>query len=469
MRKKTIHQQSKHPNSGLTASLESRESASPVITRAVAAALQNRPFNVYEFPIWQKIALTVMSFFPTAIIRRAVEWDTARNALDALLTDKLQIEQLVDERLADYEGLPGPFDAVVVGAALGGAAAHLSVALGAPFLPQPFILGFRGGSPDDDVARHCANALKLVEPILKNNPDVLAISHFDPVHDGWLTRMINHVRIKLLDIPDGYRHFIRNRLSPGGTIVYLDCQAHWIQYHLGPRHRYQVGGWGGITAEEFLTGSDRIDNALSTAGSKHRGGWRLDGFRAEEKPESEWGSEPGLDGALQRFADREGFRFLRIRLPHPHDYSRLAFMAQKELCRRSKIEAQGVIVETFTQYGPTEVVQGGLLPLWLIFNTTDSLAFLKSNLDAFPADRPIFFSGLATFSRTPDMVPWEEWAEAFGNRYWINIGASCRRYPEDLLALWRWPNKLRAWTRAHTTRVTSNMQPDEMLRLATKL
>jgi hypothetical protein len=446
--------------------LESPESASPVITRAVASALLKRDFNAFDFPWWQKVGLAALSVFPAWVARRVAQWNMALSALEPGMANSLSIDDLVDERLNDYKDLPGDFEAVVVGAALGGAAAHLAATLGAPFLPQPFILSFRGGSPDDEVDSHFELSQQLGDRILANNKDVIAIGHFDPIHDGWLTRKVNHLRLKLIDLPSGYCDFLRNRLRPGGSILYLDCGARWLQYALGQRHFYQIGGWGGIPAQEFLQGSERIDNALAAAGSTHRGGWRLVNRVPEERPESEWGSVSGLDDALQAFADEQGFSFHRLRMPHPHDFSWLAFKTQQELCRRSGVRPQGVIIETFTQYDPSTALKGGLLPLWLIFNTFDSLEFLQRCRNAFPPEGQVFFSGLITLSRTPDMVPWAGWASALDGLTWTNIGARPKRYPEDLAALWRWPTKLRAWVREHPAPLTARLRVEDVLEIA---
>ena len=89
---------------------------------------------------------------------------------------------------------------------------------------------------------------------------------------------------------------------PGGTVLYLDCSARWLQFPLSDRFAYQVGGWGGITPEEFISGSERIDRFLESAGSPHRGGWRIPEVEPVWSVESEWGSEPGLDRAIAVFA-----------------------------------------------------------------------------------------------------------------------------------------------------------------------
>jgi hypothetical protein len=449
--------------------LESPESASPVITRAVASALLKRDFDVFDFPWWQKVGLAALSVFPARVARQVAQWNMALSALEPGMADCLSADDLVDERLNDYKDLTGDFEVVVVGAALGGAAAHLAVAMGAPFLPQPFILSFRGGSPDDEVGSHFELSKQLGDRILANNKGVVAIGHFDPIHDGWLTRKVNHLRLKLTDLPSGYRDFLRNRLRPGGSILYLDCGARWLQYALGPRHFYQIGGWGGIPAQEFFQGSERIDTALTAADSPHRGGWQLSGKMPEERAESEWGSMSGLDDALEAFAAERGFSFHRLRMPQPHDFSWLAFKAQEELCNRSGVRPQGVIIETFTQYDPSTALKGGLLPLWLIFNTYDSLEFLQRCRGAFPPEGRVFFSGLVTLSRTPDMVPWEGWARALEGLAWTNIGARPKRYPEDLAALWRWPMKLRAWVRDHPAPLTARLRVEDVLEIAAGL
>jgi hypothetical protein len=422
---------------------ESAESASPVLTRLVAGVLSDHPETVFDFNAFEKIGLALLNRLPVSVARAVVRLQFRWTALSPREAEKLQVDQLVAARLADYDGVDGKFDTILVGSAMGGATAHLAAVLGAPFLPQPFILGLRGGSPEDEISPHLVITSRVAERILDRNPEVMAIGHFDPIHDGWLTRVVSHLRLKLIDLPRGYRVFLQNKLKPGGTIVYLDCKARWLHYKLGPRQVYQIGGWGGVSPKEFIEGSERIDHALVESGSKHRGGWGIPEQEPVEGPESEWGSEPGLDRALEVFAREQGYGFERISFDDPQGFSRLAFLAHEELYRRQGREAEGVVVETFTQYDPQLVLSSGLLPLWLIFNTTDSREFLETQSQFFPRGKPVYFSGLVTLSRTPDMVPWEGWAKALEGFSWTSIGARPSRYPEDLISLWRWSERLR--------------------------
>jgi hypothetical protein len=229
---------------------------------------------------------------------------------------------------------------------------------------------------------------------------------------------------------------------PGGTIIYLDCQASWLQFPIEDRFSYQIGGWGDIPPEEYLEGSERIDKFLRKNGSPHRGGWQIPGMDPVRSVESEWGSAPGLGAAVKSYANELGFRFVRIRYQHPHEFSKLALNIHKELYRYHGLPIEGALVETFTQYDPYRVLQYRLLPLWLIFNTWDSHRFLLDTLPEIRGDMPVFFSGLTTLSRTPDMAPWEAWASAFTGRNWENVGAGPRHYPEDLVTLFQWGRRL---------------------------
>jgi hypothetical protein len=422
--------------------LESAESASPIITRLVAGVLTGKHARTFEFATWERWGMFLLNLLPPDVARRVVRWQFDLSSLAPDRARTLDVEELAVHRLQDYEDLEGRYPVVVVGSALAGAAAHIATILRGPFLPQPFILGLQGGSPSEELSSHLALTSAVAREVLERNPNIKAIAHFDPIHDGWLTRTISHLRLKLIDLPVAYQGFIRKFLAPGGTILYLDCSARWLQFHLSDRFSVQVGGWGGIPSEEFISGSERIDRFLEAAGSSHRGGWSIPDVEPVWSVESEWGSEPGLDRALQVFASGNGYHFQRVNFAHPHDFSRLALDAHRLMHSNSGRKISGLLVETFTQYDPYLVLAAGLLPLWLVFNTVDSKDFLQKNLAEVSMDLPIYFSGLVTLSRTPDMVPWEDWAEIFEDREWINIGASPRRYPEDMVALYEWQDQL---------------------------
>ncbi len=446
-------------------SIESPDSSSPIVTRAVAAGLRGEFCDNYQFPSWQKVALTLLGLFPQGMARFAISRFQSISGLSPNGLDSFSMDELIQARLHDYTQIIGTFPILTAGAALGGATAYLSLAMGGPFLPQTFLVTLKGGSMKGDVNEYLHRTLNSALRIANLNPGLMTIQHYDPVHDGWLTRFVNHLRFKLLDLPSAYAQFIKSRLEQGGTIVYLEGGASWLRYRVGPRSVFQVGGWGGISAEEFLESSDRLQVYAHHAGLKYTD-WKLKDYPLEKGPESEWGSEPGLSEALEVFCRSEGYRFIRISLPRPDQFSQLAFAAAQKLLEKEGRNPAGTLVEMFSQFDASAAFQSGLLPLWLIFNTEDSLEYLKKMSTQFPATKPVFFSPLATFSQTPVLVPFNQWEQALSKFQWINIGTRASHYPADARALVEWAKPLRKWVQKNRHPLHAHLTVEEIDNLA---
>lgn len=450
----------------MTMPRESTESSSPIVTRAVAAGLLSHTVDNYEFPRWQRIILDILGALPQGVAQTAISRFQLFSGLPPESLENFSLDGLIEARLNDYSDLPGRFPTVTVGAALGGATSFLSLATGGPFLPQAFVITLAKGSYYGDPNLYLNRSLKQALRIAEKDPRLMTIQHYDPVHDGWLTRFVNHLRFKLIDLPDSYANFIRNRIQPGGAVIYLEGAAQWLRYRLGKQSIFQVGGWGDISPQEFLKGSPRIAAYAKQSGLKTNK-WALDAgsWPLEVGAESEWGSEPGLAEALQSFCTKEGLRFVRIHFPHPNDFSRLAFAAAKEMLIKDDRQPAGTIIECFSQFDSVSALQSGLLPLWLIFNTTDSARYLKEMAIKFPENKPIFFSPLTTFSLTPDMASWQEWTNAIGREF-INIGARKSHYPADARALIKWAEPLRCWVKTNKKPVVSRLSAEELADIA---
>lgn len=452
----------------MTRVAESTESSSPIVTRAVAAGLNNEFTENYHFPDWQKSLLNLLGRFPANMGRAAISQFQRFSGLPASALRYFSMDELIESRLNDYAQLDRQFPVILIGPALGGATTSLALSAGGPYLPQAFVLTLRGGSPDGDLAAYFWRSYDAALSIARNDPRLVTIQHYDPIHDGWLTRYVNHLRFKLIDLPEQYDQFIRQKLQSGGAVIYLDCGASWLRYKVGPRNFFQVGGWGDIPDEEFLSASKRIRDYARKAGLGYTN-WRMTEFPLERGPESEWGSEPGLAESLHQFCIQHGYQFIKISLPHPHDFSRLAFSAATKLLEKEGRPPQGTLVECFSQFDATAARLGSLLPLWLIFNTKDGARLLKEMSHQFPKNKPIFFSPLATFSITPDMAGWGDWLEALGGRDFINIGARKSHYPADARALLEWNKPLRRWVEENRRPVAATLSADELLLLSQRL
>ncbi len=444
--------------------LESPDSASPIVTRAVAAGLSGEVTTTYSIQSWQRPVLRALGFFPQSVARYSISRFQALGGLDPQRLVGISLDQVISGRLEDYANLHEQFDTITIGAALGGASAHLALSLNSLFLPVAFVFTLKGGATDGNAMAYYQRSADMASVIAKQNPEIVSIQHFDPVHDGWLTKYVNHLRVKLVDIPSAYIEFIRRKLKPEGTICYLDCGAQWLRYKVGERSYFQVGGWGDISAQEFLEGSPRIDRYRREANLEHEN-WQLDGFNIETGPESEWGCENQLGEALQDFCEQYGYRFVRITHPEPQDYSRLAYKAVTRQLQLEGRQPAGVLVEMFTQFDASSVVMSGLLPVWLIYNTRDSLAFLKEMAVNFPSGKPVFFSPLGTYSMTPDIVPWQEWESLFQGFDWVNIGTRPGHYPADPWTLLGWEKPLWDWVKQNHNPIRTTLEPGELLML----
>jgi hypothetical protein len=444
---------------------ESIESSSPIITRSVAANLRGKYCENFLIPPWQKVILELLSFFPQKLSRSVI---SRFQSLAGFPPDKLQnfsLSSIIAERLNDYAQLKDKFDCITLGSGLGGATSYLSTSLGGPFLPQAFVFSLRGGSKNGDAKEYLNRSLNQALRIAKKYPGIVTIQHFDPIHDGWLTKYVNHLRIKLISLPVEYKTFIHQHLKPGGSVVFLDCGAEWLRYRIGDNSYFQIGGWGDISAEEFLEGSQRIDEYCRQNRMKVSN-WKLDDYPLEIGPESEWGAEAKLATETADFCLDAGYKFTRISLHHPHDFSKLAFETANYLIRVIGRKPAGVIVETFTQFDTQAAMRSSLLPLWLIFNTKDSLQFLKRMMVNFPTGKPVFFSPLATFSITPDIVPWEDWEKTLSKWEWKNIGTRASHYPSDPKVLIHWTDILRTWVKHHPQPIHGYITPEKLKSLS---
>jgi hypothetical protein len=105
--------------------MESRESSSPIITRAVSAALAGRASQAYEFDAFTKAALKIVGYFPQSLAQWLIPRAPNANALNGVQVRSLKIDDLIKVRLKDYQDNQGPFPAITMGVGMGGTTAHI--------------------------------------------------------------------------------------------------------------------------------------------------------------------------------------------------------------------------------------------------------------------------------------------------------------------------------------------------------
>ncbi len=447
---------------------EAPESSSAATMRAVVAALNDAWHAPQHSTPTEKRLAQFTQYLPEAIIRKAVARTVRGRALDPNLARYVKTEGLARQAVSHYEQADGRvgYPAIIIGAPNGGVA-YLAALMGAAFLPAYFLLSFADHTDPDDVATYQEHGSELINTILTTNPDLLAVNHYDPIHDRFLVEEVNHVRLKLLALPEAYRQFIERHLAPGGTVFYVDNSYQWPQYRIENRHMFQVGGLGGFSARDYLKGSETIDAWLAAQKIEHRKGWALPGYDLVETSESEWGSLPQFREAVKDFVDASGYQFRAINGAHPEDFSALAYTAYLWESRLHERRPNGILVECFSQINPTAALRADLLPLWMPFNTQDSLDYFTRMSPYMPKNLPVGISLLANFTKTPDLPPalaWKEVGEKIGPVHWI--GVHPKRYPMDIPAIFDYVPELQQWVQEHPGREPRpHLSPEELLEM----
>ncbi len=453
---------------------EAPESSSAATLRAVVAALNNAWHVPQQGTTTEKRLAQLASRLPESVVKKIIAREVQQRALDPNLARYVKTEGLARQAVANYEHIEGKigYPAILIGAPNGGIA-YLAALLGVPFLPGYFLLSFADHSDPDNIEAYEQSGSELIAPILHQNPDLLAVNHYDPVHDRFLIEEVNHVRLKLLALPEAYQTFIEQHLAPGGVIFYVDNEFPWPQYRIGSHHWFQVGGLGGFNAEEFLNGSPVLDEWLAGKKSNHRGGWRLPKYEGQlvETRESEWGSIPSFREAVRTFAEGQEYEFRALHGYHPEDFSALAYTAYLWESRLHDRAINGLLVECFSQINPTAALRADLLPLWMPFNTQDSLEFFARMTPMIPKGLTVAISLLANFTKTPDLPPaqaWEKIAARIGPVNWIGVHPD--RYPVDLASIFDYATDLQKWVQEHPgEKPRPHLTPEDLLSMIRNL
>lgn len=399
--------------------------------RAAAEALTGRGHGILEaYPPGSSLFLGLLRFLPEGPRIAALEWGIGLSLGRPLEKfDFAAVTTLPGWCVRQYPRRR--YKAILVGAP-SGAAAHLAALLEAPLLTNSFLLSFRHRIAPDDIRSYARFGRELSRRILEADAEGIfeTVNHFDPLHDRSLVKFADLLRLRLIQLPEAYREFIRENLAPDGHLILLNCIYPWKQYRFSDSEReyLQVGGLGGVSPEEFLTR------------------WPL-GSEAEpvDRPESEWGCPPGFAEAVRRFVNEEGFSLLELRFDHPEQLSLLAYRAY----RAAGASEEEIMLDCFTYSSPYTNVITGVPALWLPFNAHDSLAFARRFLEGKRFKR-IYLALVPSFARCPDTVPFREWHELLSAHGQLELlGVDPKAYPADPLAPFAFTRALERLRRFH--------------------
>jgi hypothetical protein len=312
-----------------------------------------------------------------------------------------------------------------------GALAHLATALGAPFLPQTFLLPVAQPDVHPDGPRGAMTAgIGPAELLLDANPEV-ALHH---MHDPNQARM-SYFRLKRRRLGAAFTGFLAETLPPGATLLVADCRLTWPVTRLGDQHVFQYGAFRGTSPEEFRSGSEAR-------------GWDAPP-PDEEAPEAEWGFDAALRDDLAALAAAQGWRLRSVAFAEPAALSPLVADLYRWWYRRRGRPAQRLLVESSVLLDPHLALASGSVPYWSDFPVERSADALERYLD----DTEPFDEILLTLFRSgTDVVaeaPVERWRALLGRarRHGAFLGIDPAALPRDSGSFERFHRELSALPR----------------------
>ena len=330
------------------------------------------------------------------------------------------------------------YPGVILGAP-GLACVFLSGLTGFPYLPQPLLYNARRDMSKDDAQAYLDAGQEIAEPLTKKYPEIEAIIHFDPVHDRFLIGRVVFVRLKYLNLPKAYEDFIKHRLEPGAPVILLDCQYKWLRAKVADRLYFQLGGLGGISAQEMIDESEELKSYRKRRGAPEDADWDIK-YEYEDGPESEWGSVGQFLDEASDVAATSGHRPIMVSHDHPGELSKMVFNLHLNQWNCAN-KPDKVFIPVFTHTEPKFPYATGAIPLWLPFITDDNIPLLEDILslwkDKTASSSPsgtVYMTLHPSFCEPPDLVSLDTWKTIL-QRHFSDIvfpGVDPRRYPSDL-------------------------------------
>jgi len=282
------------------------------------------------------------------------------------------------------------FNAILFGAPNGGIV-NLATAMGIPYLCSQFRVPVSIESESvsrDSLEPYAKVVMLLGKSWTVRHPWSSVCCLVDPVHDRMDLGVYAHVRSKFIEVPPVYKEFIQKHLKPGGTLIFVNVSYPWTKYRLGNHIYLQVGGLGDIAPQEYLKGSERLNEFLAMQGADHQGGWSLPNYELMRGPESEWGVEPELKDAVLQYCKQRGYDLLYLEHSHPAGFNILAAHTLHLKHTADGGKCGGYLVNLFWALCPVLTLRARLLSCWSTFTDKASLKVLEQQLRRLTKDFP---------------------------------------------------------------------------------
>jgi hypothetical protein len=387
-----------------------------------------------------KALVAVVNALPRRVREAMYTWSGRSEAIPPQKLSQVRAEDVSRWVASHYPRRHYP--ALMIGSS-NGALLHLCAALGIPWLPQTFMIPVRRDMDPDEPVQELEWGRGPARSLLAANPELQLHHMFDPNQDRLMARRMAYFRAKRLRLGEAYERFLEENLSEGATLFVVECTLSWPITRVGDRHVFQFGALGGAKPEEFLRGSERVEDYLARYGS-HRRRWdppEPDG----ERPEAEWGFEPILREDVERFARERSFRVRHIIFEEPEDPSSLVADLYRRWYEERGLPTNRLLVESFILMEPWWALRTGSVPFWMVFNMEPSAEALERYLDG---TDPYDHIHLMLFSHGVDSVglaPIGRWRSILGKaqEHGGFVGVDERRFPRDFATFVRYHTGLK--------------------------
>ena len=417
---------------------------------SISSSLKKEHFDPYNQPFFLKPAAKFLSLLGKKAVISLVEKGVKNagippNKVVEINTNK--IASIITERFKPINKKSVPF--VSIGAP-SGAISYLTSLFNGVFLSQHLLFSFRHTRDPDDTKATYYFGKKLVEKIVENNDDLQVINHYDPLHDRFLVKHVNHIRTKFLGLPLPYEIFLSNYLTNEAPILISDVSYSWLQFDMGVKERgwFQVGGLGGYSDKEFLKLPEEVKKWLLM-----REGKKIEGWFFEEmgdpvlRRESEWGFETEMKEKIIEWGRENGHPVYVMETKHPEIISQNLLKAELRNKNIKKILFSAFIAidPLFTQFTEASAY-------WLPFICEDSFMALKGwiskNKELFNNVEKIGLVLSPNFTNPPDTVKLSNWIELLENIAPVKLlGIDEKRYPFDLYSLFNFKSSVKKFAK----------------------
>ncbi|MDM4718863.1 hypothetical protein QTQ03_04350 [Micromonospora sp. WMMA1363] len=327
-----------------------------------------------------------------------------------------------------------------------GAAAHLAVALGVPWLPAGFEMSAHWAQGAVDRPRAALDhGAALAARLLAGNPDLHLRQVHCPASRGALAGATVSFAARWRRLPTAYRRFLTDRLEPGAPLLLILDGRTWPVLDSAPGHSFQVGCPGsGLDPVDLHPDSPVLRQVLRSTGAD---GTRWSPPEVSEPPRpAEHGVESGFDLTVQEWATSHRHPVHRVLVPEPAVLSAATADLYRGWLRAAGKTGNRLVVECGRLIDPWQVVRAGMVPYWCENATRRSVAGVEwwlagsepfSSVDVLPEP-----PGL----RSPAVAGLPQWlaVAGFGRRRRALDRTAARGYPVSSVPTRRATEVLRA-------------------------